>query len=142
MRRAVYISLLSLAIVIAGYGLIKRGGGTKKRTRPIVVILHQTKNGDCEAQFGKRPQHAFKGDEIAWEFINTCDSDQKVTLAIKSGSTNPFTDSAPWTISAAAGNAGSPAEKVLTVAESATGMYGFDIIVGGKTYDPRLEIDP
>jgi hypothetical protein len=129
-----------LAIGVAGCGKTGGGGQTLAvQTRPIVVVLHQ-KNGECRATFGKRSQHAFKGDQIAWEFLNTCDANQSVTLAIKSGSQNPFTDtSPPWTIRPTAGNSD---EKKLTVAQGASGEYRFDIVVGGKTYDPKLEIDP
>jgi hypothetical protein len=143
-RRAVYVALLLTIAVVVGCGRNKNGGGRTlaAQTRPIVVVLHQ-KNAECQATFGKRPQHAFKGDEISWEFINTCNADQSVTLAIKSNFQNPFTDtSPPWTITAKADNASNPDEKNLKVAQTASGSYRFDIVVGGKTYDPKLEIDP
>lgn len=144
MRRVLSISVLSLMVGVAGCGT--RGGGdvkhiVKKQTRPILITLHQKKNStECEAKFGKRANHAFENDEIAWEFINNCDANQTVQLAIKPGSTNPFTDTgAPWSVAVASGG---DADKLLTVTAGASGTYSFDIIVAGKSYDPKLEIDP
>lgn len=103
------------------------------------------KGGECRATFAKRPSHAAKGDRVAWEFLNTCDNDQTVTLALHQKEENPFTDtSAPWTITARKDNENNPDTKELDVSSNAiTGHeYKFDIMVGGKSYDPRLEIDP
>lgn len=97
----------------------------------------------CQASFGKKSQHSYRGDTISWEFVNTCGADQSVTLKVKSGSGNPFTDSSSqWTVSARKDNENNPDSKDLDVNASAQGSYGFDVIVGGKTYDPRLEVDP
>lgn len=144
MRRLLYISVLSLMVGVAGCGT--RGGGdvkhiVKKQTRPILISLHQKKNStECEAKYGKRANHAFRNDEIAWEFISTCDNDQTVQLAIKAGSSNPFTDTgAPWSVPVPSGGDN---EKLLTVSATASGTYSFNIIVAGKSFDPKLEIDP
>ncbi len=144
MRPAMCIPLLPLIVGAAGCGFLGGGGRTHtKQTRPIAVTLLQKKGStECEAKFSGRPQHAFDGDDIAWEFTNACDSDQTVTLAVNPGSTNPFTDPPPWTLPPI--KSGDMADKVLTVAASAPpGTYKFDIIVlNGKRYDPILEIDP
>jgi hypothetical protein len=146
-RRAVWIPLLSVVIGLAGCSAFVKGGGgdhpLKKVTRPISITLYQKDaNSPCEARFSKRTHHAFKDDEIAWEFTNTCAADQTVTLSVKDQGSNPFTDSLPVTLSSI--HNGDMADKTLTVSQSATTgtVYGFDIIVGSTKYDPRLEIDP
>lgn len=143
MRTVIVVAAVSLSIGIAGCARARQGGEPRaKQTRPITVVLHE-KGGSCQASFGKKPQHAYRGDTVSWELINTCGADQQVTLAVKSGSSDPFTDgSGTWAISAKANNEGNPDSKDLEVNTSAKGSYGFDITVGGKSYDPRLEIDP
>jgi hypothetical protein len=142
-RTVIVVGVVSLSIGIAGCAGRRQGGEPRaKQTRPIVIVLHD-KNGACQASFGKKPQHAYREDTVSWEFINTCGADQRVTLAVKSGSSNPFTDaSGTWAIPTKANNESNPDSKDLEVNTSARGSYGFDITVGGKSYDPRLEIDP
>jgi hypothetical protein len=135
---------VALLIGLAGCGVKNDGVLRVRKARPIVVVLSQKKNSNtCEAKFGKRAQHAFNGDEVVWEFINNCDADKNVTLAVKNGSNNPFTVAAPWTV--AASTNGNPAELSLTLKDATgapPGTYGFDIVVDGTSYDPKLEIDP
>jgi hypothetical protein len=136
------ISLLPLVFGVAGCGFLRGGGGTHvKQKRPIAVMLVQ-QGSDCVAIFGSGAQHAYRADDIDWEFINRCTDPQTVTLAIKVGSKNPFTDQgAPWTLPPIQNS--KTGEKVLTVADTAEyEIYKFDIIVNGKRYDPILEIDP
>jgi hypothetical protein len=146
MRGLRLVPVVLLAVVLQGCGLFRPADGrkVKKQTRPIVVVLVM-KGGVCEARFGKQKQHVFNDDTVVWEFINACNADQNVTLALKGGSANPFTTSAPWTIAAPQDNAANPADLSLTVlptGQAAAGEYGFDIIVGGRKFDPKLEIDP
>jgi len=137
--RTTYVVILGVILTAGGCGPITNTGTRNKQTRPIVIVLHD-KHGSCDAAFGKKPQHAFKGDTIAWEFINTCDAAQTVTLSIKSGSSNPFTDAPPWTNTVKAND---DADRSLAISDTVQpGTYGFDISVGGKKFDPKLEIDP
>jgi hypothetical protein len=128
---------------VAGCGFLGGCGRTHvKQKRPIPVTLVQ-QGGDCVAMFGSVAQHAYRADDIDWEFINTCKDPQTVTLAIHSGSKNPFTDPPPWTLPPPPIPSSKTGKRALTVAETAEyGIYKFDIIVGGKPYDPTLEIDP
>jgi len=142
-RACFFVGVMSLTMGIAGCARgpeqVEHRG---KQTRPITIVLHD-QGAECRASFGKKPQHAYRGDTVSWEFINTCGADQQVTLALKSGSSNPFTDSAgSWAIPAKAGNENNPDSKDLDVNNDAKGSYGFDIVIGGKSYDPRLEVDP
>jgi len=118
-----------------------------KQTRPITIVL-VLKGGTCQANYGKKPQHAYRNDTVAWEFVNTCGTDQAVQLDLKPRQPpqeNPFTDDhRPWTVSAKANNEGDPDAINLDVRSNATTNRGYDfqISVAGKTYDPRLEVDP
>ena len=142
-RKAVpgIIFVMLVATLLQGCDRFRATGGAHtKQTRPITIVL-VFNNGQnrCEARFGKRAQHAFAQDTIAWEFVNSCPADKSVTLEPKGTSTNPFTTSPPWTISIRAGDT---QELALDVSASALGSYGFDITVDGTKYDPKLEIDP
>jgi hypothetical protein len=138
------IPLLPLVFGVAGCGFLRGGGGTHvKQKRPIAVMLVQ-QGSDCVAIFGSGAQHAYRADDIDWEFINRCTDPQTVTLAMHTGSKNPFTDQgAPWTLPPPPIPNGQTGKKILTVAQTAEYVtYKFDIIVNGKPYDPILEIDP
>ncbi len=154
MRRAVCIALLALLVGFAGCSRPgEQGAGTthpaRKQKRPIAItLLLKTVGGTivCQAKFSGRANHAFDNDDIAWEVTNACTDPQTVTIAVKSGSPNPFTDPAgSWQLQPIQG--GDTGDQLLTVGASiAPGVYGFDIIVGvgsgAKRYDPKLEIDP
>ena len=142
MRRAICIPLLAVMIGAAGCGVFGGRRSLTKQTRPISITLYQKNaTSPCVAKFSNHAQHAFRNDDVAWEFTNTCTTDQTVKLSVKSGGSNPFTDPLPLTVSAIQN--GDTTEKKLTISGSAAvGSYGFDITVGGVNYDPKLEIDP
>ena len=120
-----------------------KGGKPKKQDRPITVVLVQSGGGACEAKFSKKPQHAYAGDTIIWEFINTCPdkgSPRQLRIDVKSSGSNPFSGSPPWNGSV---NAGATAEIGLDIEGAASpGTYSFDIFVDNAPFDPKLEIDP
>lgn len=134
---------LSLLVLLAGCAsLTGGGGGHTPKTRPITVVLVDN-SGTCEAKFGKKPQHAFRDDTISWEFINTCAAAKSVTLNVKNGGNNPFTTSPPWNTNVPTNNGDDPAPLDLKISSQASpGLYGFDIFVDSKKYDPKLEVDP
>ena len=140
--------LVIIAAALSGCGRsgLLGGGADKppKVTRPIMVVL-VTNNGNqqCEPKYSKKPTHAFPDDTIAWQVINTCQSDKNVTLDVKNGSSNPFKTPNPWNTSVPMNNGDNPAEIDLVVkSDVQTGTYSFTISVDGRSFDPKLEIDP
>jgi hypothetical protein len=129
---------------VGGGNRDKKNHPSNMEVRPIVIVLSQKKNGnDCVAKFGKQPQHAFNGDVIAWEFVNNCDAAQDVEVTLKPGTNNPFISSPPWTKNIKVDDTDSITLVIASDTQAApAGTYSFGIKVGGKLYDPKLEIDP
>jgi hypothetical protein len=138
-----------LLIGAGGCRAFVRGGEghpVKKQTRVMsVTLLEKPGSPECEAKFSTLNYHAFNGDEIAWEITNTCQLPQTAWVEVKPGTPNPFTDpKGKWEVGPI--NKGDTQNTDLVVGPKGTvppGVYQFNIVVkGGKSYDPRLEIDP
>jgi hypothetical protein len=133
--------------LLLGLAIGKGGGGPAPVTRSMLIVLHP-KGGDCEAVFPNREGHVRRKDSFVWEIINTCGTPRTVNItAKKEGDTeNVFVEPPPYKIEVLDDNANKPAESAtLTIKDAAeyNKLYGYSVsIVGGKTYDPKLEVDP
>jgi hypothetical protein len=130
---------------------IKRGGGGELGpvTRSMLIVLHPKGGaGECEAVFPKIPGRVRRGDKFVWEFINTCGAQRNVTISPKTetDAENLFEQRWPYAVMVPNDNANSPAQSgTLTIKAGAAynHTYGYNItVVDGKTYDPKLEVDP
>lgn len=126
---------------------IKKGVTPPSVTRSMLIVLHP-KGADCEAVFPKREGHVRRKDTFVWEIINTCGAPKTVTIIAKKAgdAENVFVEPPPYEIKVPDDNASNPAESgTLTIKEAAEyqKLYGYSVTVGGgKTYDPKLEVDP
>jgi hypothetical protein len=149
--RPVALAITLIIGVLVGWLLavfIGKGGSRAPVPRSMLIVLHP-KGTDCEAVFPMKPLHVNKADTFVWEVINECDTSQTVTINQKQAGdeNNVFTTSPPFEIrNIPHDNANNPKESdPLTI--KTTGVkygrtYDYNVAVGGKTYDPKLEVDP
>jgi hypothetical protein len=143
------ISLVGGIVVGLLIGLaISRGGEKPPVTRSMLIVLHPKGASECAAVFPKLPARVRRGDRFLWELINTCGAQRNVTISPKKSTDdeNVFDQRPPYAVMVPNDNADSPAQSgALTIkAAAAYGhTYEYNItVVGGKTYDPKLEVDP
>jgi hypothetical protein len=150
MRPGTLAILLAVVGIVLGLFLgflISKGGGRAPVARSMLIVLHP-KAGDCQAVFPKKPLHVNKADTFVWEIINTCDSAQSVTINQKQAGNenNVFTTSPPYEIRNIPNDANNPKESETLTIKTEGVQYGrtydYNVTVGGKTYDPKLEVDP
>jgi hypothetical protein len=145
---------ISAAVVGIVIGLllgmaIKRGGDERRPvTRSMLIVLHPKGANECAAVFPKIPGRVRKEDSFVWEFINTCGAPRNVTISpkVETDAESLFDQRWPYAVMVPNDNADSPAQSgTLTVKAGAAynHTYGYNItVVNGKTYDPKLEVDP